>query len=115
MWSPFELSRILLRLLVMVFLSADAPLILLINGTLERRWGRRIAYKGRFHDAVRSQRGHVVTVLWHPLGMSDAVGSGALVSAPLGIACSQHSLASLQPRALNSANDIGRRHKPHSS
>jgi len=32
-WSPFELSRILLRLLVMVFLSADAPLILLIDGT----------------------------------------------------------------------------------
>src|SRR5215831_3212017 len=56
-----SLRRILLRLLVMVFLSADAPLILLIDGTLERRWGRRIAYKGRFHDAVRSQRGHVVT------------------------------------------------------
>src|SRR5215470_1842459 len=82
-WSPFELSRILLRLLVMVFLSADAPLILLIDGTLERRWGRRIAYKGRFHDAVRSQRGHVVTVLWHPLGVSDAPGPSALVSTPL--------------------------------
>src|SRR5215471_6157375 len=60
-WSPFRLSRILLGLLVMVFLTPDAPLILLIDGTLERRWGRRIAYKGRFHDAVRSQSGHVVT------------------------------------------------------
>jgi hypothetical protein len=27
----------------------------------QRRWGRRIAYKGRFHDAVRSQTGHVIT------------------------------------------------------
>jgi hypothetical protein len=27
----------------------------------QRRWGRRIASKGRFHDAVRSQTGHVVT------------------------------------------------------
>jgi hypothetical protein len=60
-WSPFHLSRILLGLLVMAFLAPDAPLILLIDGTLERRWGRRIAYKGRFHDAVRSQSGHVVT------------------------------------------------------
>jgi DDE superfamily endonuclease len=60
-WSPFHLSRILLGLLVMAFLTPDAPLILLIDGTLERRWGRRIAYKGRFHDAVRSQSGHIVT------------------------------------------------------
>jgi hypothetical protein len=40
----------------------------------QRRWGRRIAYKGRFHDAVRSQTGHVVTVLWDPLGVPDAPG-----------------------------------------
>jgi len=60
-WSPLHLSRILLGLLVMAFLAPDAPLILLIDGRLERRWGRRIAYKGRFHDAVRSQTGHVVT------------------------------------------------------
>jgi DDE superfamily endonuclease len=60
-WSAFHLSRILLGLLVMAFLAPDVPLILLIDGTLERRWGRRIAYKGRFHDAVRSQSGHVVT------------------------------------------------------
>ena len=60
-WSPFYLSRILLGLLVMAFLTPDVPLILLIDGTLERRWGRHIAYKGRFHDAVRSQSGHVVT------------------------------------------------------
>lgn len=60
-WSPLDLSRILLRPLVMVFLSADAPLILLIDGTLERRWRRYIAYKGRFHDVVRSQSGHIVT------------------------------------------------------
>jgi hypothetical protein len=60
-WSPLHLSRLLLGLLAMAFLRADTPFILLIDGTLERRWGRRIAYKGRFHDAVRSQSGHVVT------------------------------------------------------
>ena len=38
----------------MAFLAPDAPLILLIGGTLERRWGQRIASMGRLHDAVRS-------------------------------------------------------------
>jgi hypothetical protein len=46
---------------VKTFLAPNAPLILLIDGTLERRWGKRIAYKGRFHDAVRSTSGHVQT------------------------------------------------------
>jgi hypothetical protein len=50
-----------LQLLAKTFLTANEPLILLIDGTLERRWGKRITYKGRFHDAVGSQRGHVQT------------------------------------------------------
>ena len=60
-WSPLQLSRILLHLLVTAFLVPGAPLVLLIDGTLERRWGPKIALKGRSHDAVRSQSGHVVT------------------------------------------------------
>jgi DDE superfamily endonuclease len=84
-WSPFHLSRILLGLLVIAFLAPDAPLILLIDGTLERRWGRRIAYKGRFHDAVRSQSGHVVTVLRDPLGVPDAASVCTLVPSSLGL------------------------------
>lgn len=60
-WSPLHLSRILLQLLSTAFLAPDAPLVLLIDGTLERRWGPKIALKGRYHDAVRSQPGHVVT------------------------------------------------------
>jgi len=60
-WTPLRLSRILLHLLTTAFLAPDAPLVLLIDGTLERRWGPQIALKGRYHDAVRSQLGHVVT------------------------------------------------------
>ena len=60
-WSSFSLSRILLKLLTKTFLAPDAPLILLLDGTLERRWGKRIAFKGRFHDAVHSSSGHVQT------------------------------------------------------
>ena len=60
-WSALLLSRLLLALLVRTFLAPDAPLELVVDGTLERRRGRKIAFKGRFHDAVRSQPGHVVT------------------------------------------------------
>jgi hypothetical protein len=60
-WSPLRLSRMLLQLLITAFLAPEAPLVLLIDGTLERRWGPKIALKGRYHDAVRSQQGHVVT------------------------------------------------------
>jgi hypothetical protein len=60
-WSALVLSRLLLDLLVQTLLAPGAPLELVVDGTLERRRGRKIAWKGRFHDAVRSQPGHVVT------------------------------------------------------
>jgi DDE superfamily endonuclease len=60
-WSGLVLSRVLLGLLVRTFLAPDAPLELVVDGTLERRRGRKVAWKGRFHDATRSQSGHVVT------------------------------------------------------
>src|SRR6187551_854040 len=60
-WSALVLSRLLLDLLVRTFLAPDAPLELVVDGTLVRRRGRKLAWKGRFHDAARSQSGHVVT------------------------------------------------------
>src|SRR5947208_17072368 len=60
-WSALVVSRLLLDLLVRTFLASDAPLELVVDGTLERRRGRKVAWKGRFHDATRSQSGHVVT------------------------------------------------------
>ena len=60
-WSALVLSRLLLDLLVRTFLAPDAPLELVVDGTLVRRHGRKLAWKGRFHDATRSQSGHVIT------------------------------------------------------
>jgi len=60
-WSPLPLSQILLRLIVTAFVPSDAPLLLVIDDTLERRYGRRVPYKARSHDAVRSSTGHTVT------------------------------------------------------
>lgn len=60
-WSPLPLSKILRGLIVAAFLAADEPLLLVIDDTLERRYGRRVAYKGRYHDAVRSTTGRTAT------------------------------------------------------
>ncbi len=53
--------RILLKLLTTTFLAPNAPLILLLDGTLERRWGERIVYKDCFHDAGHLSSGYVQT------------------------------------------------------
>src|SRR5262245_955323 len=57
-WSPLTLSRLLLGLIVTTLLAPDAPLVVLIDPPLVLRTGGRIAWKVRFHDAVRSQPGH---------------------------------------------------------
>jgi hypothetical protein len=60
-WSSLALSRILLGLLILLLLSANAPLLLVVDDTLERRRGAQIKAKGVFRDAVRSSEKHVVT------------------------------------------------------
>jgi hypothetical protein len=52
-WSSREASRILLGLLVEAFVG-EGPLILGIDETLERRWGKKISAKGVYRDPVRS-------------------------------------------------------------
>ena len=60
-WSPLALSKALLGLILTAFVGPEAPLLLVIDDTLERRYGRRVAYRARYHDPVRSASGHVVT------------------------------------------------------
>src|SRR5215217_7274696 len=52
-WSGREASRILLGLLVGAFVP-EGPLVLGIDETLERRWGKKISAKGVYRDPVRS-------------------------------------------------------------
>jgi len=59
--TPLRLGRLLLGLVVARLVPADGPVVLLLDETLERRRGKRIAYKGRFRDAVRSRGPRVVT------------------------------------------------------
>jgi hypothetical protein len=52
-WSSRKASCILLGLLVEAFVG-EGPLILGIDETLERRWGKKISAKGVYRDPVRS-------------------------------------------------------------
>src|SRR3712207_9456810 len=53
-WSSVEASRVLLRLLVETFVAEGDPLVVGIDETLERRYGRKIAAKGIYRDPVCS-------------------------------------------------------------
>jgi hypothetical protein len=52
-WSSLEASRILLGLLLEAFVG-EGPLIVGIDETLERRYGKKIAARGVYRDPVRS-------------------------------------------------------------
>jgi hypothetical protein len=52
-WSSREASRVLLGLLLEAFVG-KGPLILGIDETLERRYGKKIAARGVYRDPVRS-------------------------------------------------------------
>ena len=62
-WSPMQLSRILVGLLLAAFVPIGARIVILVDETLERRAGKKIVYKGWFRDAVRSTGNKVVTTL----------------------------------------------------
>jgi len=59
-WSSLEVGRRLLVLLVAAFVPADAPVVVGLDETIERRRGAKIAAKGIYRDPVRSSKRHVV-------------------------------------------------------
>ena len=58
-WSSFAISRVLLGQLLKSF-APTGRVIVGLDETLERRWGKQIKARGVYYDAVRSSRGHVV-------------------------------------------------------
>jgi hypothetical protein len=60
-WSPLKASRLLLRLLVVVFIPRGV-VVLGLDDTIERRRGKQILAKGIYRDPVRSSHSHVVKV-----------------------------------------------------
>ena len=55
-WSPLAVSRQLLLLIVETFVPAGACVELVIDETLERRWGSKISKRGHYRDSALSSR-----------------------------------------------------------
>jgi DDE superfamily endonuclease len=58
-WSSRAASRILLDLLVRAF-APSGPILVGLDDTIERRWGKKIQARGIYRDPVRSSRSHLV-------------------------------------------------------
>jgi hypothetical protein len=58
-WPTRAAAQRLLHLLLGTFV-ADGPVVIGIDETIERRWGRKIKARGIYRDPVRSSRGHFV-------------------------------------------------------
>ena len=59
-WSSRAVAGRLLRLLVATFVPSDAPVVIGLDDTIERRWGPKISARGIYRDPVRSSKGHFV-------------------------------------------------------
>jgi DDE superfamily endonuclease len=55
-WSALEVSRRLLRVLVRTFVQAGGTVEIVIDETLERRWGRKISKRGHYRDSLLSSK-----------------------------------------------------------
>ena len=55
-WSPLELSRQLLSLIMETFIQAGGGIDVVIDETLERRWGAKMSKRGHPRDSALSSR-----------------------------------------------------------
>jgi hypothetical protein len=58
-WNSRAVARTLLTMILDRFLPTG-PVVIGIDDTIERRWGRKIAARGIYRDPVRSSHGHFV-------------------------------------------------------
>lgn len=59
-WSSRAAAGRLLGMLVDTLLAPDAPVVIGLDDTIERRWGPAIRARGIYRDPVRSSKGHFV-------------------------------------------------------
>src|SRR5438876_4483745 len=55
-WSPLAVSRRLLQVLVPTFVHAGGTVGIVMDETLERRWGRKISKRGHWRDSWLSSK-----------------------------------------------------------
>lgn len=55
-WSPLAMSQQLLHLIIRTFVQSGGTVDLVIDETLERRWGVKISKRGHYRDSALSSR-----------------------------------------------------------
>jgi hypothetical protein len=60
-WSPLQASRYLLTLIIQTFGQAGGSLAIVIDETLERRWGAKIRKRGHYRDSALSSHARSVS------------------------------------------------------
>ena len=106
-WSPLAVSRQLLLLIVETFVPAGACVDLVIDETLERRWGSKISKRGHYRDSALSSKERKV----RSPGLRWIVGAAvvtlpwtrAALGLPLFVCAGNHS--------QRVSTRLGRRHK----
>ncbi|SRR5712691_529791 len=83
-WSPLLLSHLLLVLLVRTFVPLGATVEIVVDETLERRWGPHITKCGYYHDPVRSSEKHKRISRGFCVALSDAPCDASLDKPTLG-------------------------------
>ena len=58
-WSGLAASWMLLQMLIAVFVP-EGTILIGLDETIERRWGKKIKARGIYRDAVRSSHSHTV-------------------------------------------------------
>ncbi|GJD67038.1 IS701 family transposase [Methylobacterium frigidaeris] len=105
-WSPRAGARILLGHLVAAF-APCGPVVLGLDDTIERRWGKRIGARGIYRDPVRSSDSHFVKtsgLRWLSLMLLAPIPwAGRVWALPF--------LTALVP-SERACREQGRRHKP---
>jgi hypothetical protein len=92
-WSPLLASRQLLTLIIQTFVQAGGSLDIVIDETLERRWGSKIRKRGQYRDSALSSHARSVSspgLRWIVLAV-DRAGGGrkrALDQAAVGLTLS---------------------------
>jgi DDE superfamily endonuclease len=89
-WNSRAIARTLLTMILDRFLPTG-PVVIGIDDTIERRWGRKIAARSVYRDPVRSSHGHFVKtsgLRWLSL---MAMVPHSMDAATLGLALPDHS------------------------
>jgi len=87
-WSPLQASRYLLKLIVETFVQVGGTLDIVIDETLEGRWGPKMRKRGHDRDSALSSHARGVEQPWVAVDRAGSRRQGAVDQAAVGLTLS---------------------------